>query len=162
MNREHLVLFMALIAALLVAGCADQLPEQVSSVMGTDGNGETNTGGDNTQTNTNEEKDSGNDGKNVVRYTSNGFEPSTIHISQGESVTWINEGNKEMWVASDIHPAHRAYDGTSIREHCNNGQSDTFDQCSTGDRYTFTFDKPGSWAYHNHEFSGHQGKVVVE
>jgi plastocyanin len=160
MKREHFVLLAALAATLLVAGCTEQMPDQFDSA--TSGNDDTTTDGANTPTGESEGTDSGDDGQNTVRYTSNGFEPSTIRINQGESVTWINDGGPAMWVASDIHPSHRSYDGTSVREHCSNGQSDTFDQCSTGRRYTFTFDRAGTWGYHNHQNAGHSGTVVVQ
>lgn len=99
---------------------------------------------------------------NVVRYTDSGFEPSEITVEQGEDVTWIDESNNPMWVASDQHPSHTQYDGTSLNQHCEDGESDTFDQCSEGEEYEYRFEKAGTWEYHNHEFAAHGGTVVVE
>ncbi|MFB6209649.1 MAG: cell wall-binding repeat-containing protein [Candidatus Nanohaloarchaea archaeon] len=107
-----------------------------------------------------EESSSGED--NVVRYTDSGFMPRQITIEQGETVKWIDESSRSMWVGSDMHPTHRKYDGTSLREHCEGGESDTFDQCSVGDEYEFEFEKTGEFGYHNHRFDSHSGTVIVE
>lgn len=96
---------------------------------------------------------------NTVFYTDSGFRPATVEIQQGETVTWLDRSSKNMWVATDRHPTHRQYDGTSTRQHCPDGN--TFDQCDTGARYSFTFDKTGEWSYHNHVNAGDTGKVVV-
>lgn len=99
-------------------------------------------------------------GDNVVQYSSSGFSPETMRIERGETVTWQSSGSS-MWVAVDQHPTHAQYDGTSLQEHCNNG-GDVFDQCGTGNTYSFTFEKTGEWNYHNHRQAGHTGTVIVE
>lgn len=142
MRKALLVALLATVV--LVAGCTSQ---------DSTNNNEPTDGGENT--------DSPSDGENVVRYTSSGFSPDTIRISQGESVTWVNDGGPGMWVASDVHPTHTEYDGTSTQEHCPN-DGDVFDQCDTGSEYTFTFDKTGEWTYHNHARAAHTGTVIVE
>lgn len=104
------------------------------------------------------------DSSNIVYLTGSGFTPSTITVQQGETVTWINNASQSMWVASDRHPTHTSYAGSTLREHCQSGDQNTaaFDQCSTGDRFSFTFEKTGEWSYHNHENPGQTGTVVVE
>lgn len=97
-----------------------------------------------------------------VYYTADGFEPESITIEQGDTVTWVNNVSSEMWVGSDNHPSHTQYDGTSVVRHCSGGESDTFDQCSTGEEYSFTFTKTGEWGYHNHRSPFDTGTVVVE
>lgn len=98
-----------------------------------------------------------------VEYTSSGFDPAIVRVQQGGTVTWVdNNSNTGMWVGSNRHPTHTQYDGTSTSQHCSGGSSNTFDQCSTGDRYSFTFDKTGEWNYHNHRQASHGGTVVVE
>lgn len=69
-----------------------------------------------------------------------------------------------MWVASDPHPAHDNYDGTSGSQHCAAGYTGAapFDQCSAGDSFTFTFDKAGKWGYHNHAAHQDQATVIVK
>jgi len=70
-----------------------------------------------------------------------------------------------MWVASDPHPAHTGYDGTSLAQHCATGSTPSFDECSSvakGSSYSFTFNKSGSWGYHNHANHSYAGTVVVK
>lgn len=103
-------------------------------------------------------------GENIIYYTSSGFQPSDLTIEEDETVTWINNGSEPMWIASDRHPAHTSYAGSTLREHCKNGDqnSQAFDQCSTGERFSFTFKKTGEWSYHNHERAAHSGTITVE
>jgi plastocyanin len=116
----------------------------------------------NAPTTDNEPANTSDDGENVVRYSSSGFEPSTIRIEHGESVTWVRDGGPAMWVGSDQHPDHTNYDDTRLQEHCSNGNANPFDQCATGDEFTFTFEQTGEWDYHNHERPFHGGTVIVE
>lgn len=95
---------------------------------------------------------------NTVFYTDSGFQPEKLVIERGETVTWFDRSPNPMWVASDFHPSHTRYDGTSLGQHC---PGSSFDQCSTGKRFSFTFEKKGSWGYHNHELAGHTGTIVV-
>ena len=66
-----------------------------------------------------------------------------------------------MWVASAQHPTHTAYAGTSLSQHCDDATDTSFDQCKSGSSYSFTFNKAGTWAYHNHSNSSHFGRVLV-
>lgn len=100
-------------------------------------------------------------GENTVVYNSTGFYPRTITVGINETVTWHSAG-PSMWVASDQHPSHTEYSGTSLNEHCTGGSSETFDACSDMDEYSFTFEKGGEWTYHNHLLSSHTGVVIVE
>jgi len=104
-----------------------------------------------------------NQSNNTVVLTESGFEPADITVEQGETVTWVNEGSTPMWVGSDRHPTHTDYAGSSLRDHCQNGDqtSAAFDQCSTGDEFSFTFEKTGEWSYHNHERAPQGGTVTV-
>lgn len=106
--------------------------------------------------------DSGANEENVVIYTANGYEPSTLTIKAGETVTFKNESGQSMWTASNVHPSHTLYDGQNLDAHCPDTAGTAFDQCATGDEYSFTFTKAGSWGYHNHISSNHMGTIVVE
>ena len=98
----------------------------------------------------------------TIRYNGSGFSPSSITIAKGDIVTFVNESNKNMWVASAIHPSHKVYDGTTLNEHCSGGASNpAFDQCGMGNSYSFIFDKTGNWKYHNHVRAGDIGAIVV-
>jgi plastocyanin len=99
----------------------------------------------------------------TVTYDGSSFSPASVTIAQGGSVTFTSAGGG-MWVASNPHPVHTGYDGTSMQQHCAAGYTGAapFDQCSGGTSYTFTFSKVGSWGYHNHLNPGAGGTVIVQ
>jgi plastocyanin len=102
--------------------------------------------------------------ENRVVYTGSGFEPADLTVEVGETVTWVDQsGSGNMWIGSDRHPTHTQYAGSTLREHCSNGDqtSAAFDQCSTGERFSFTFEKTGEWGYHNHEQASQGGTITV-
>lgn len=90
------------------------------------------------------------EGANAVSYTANGFEPNSITIKAGQSVTWTNKDSDEVWVASNPHPTHTDYPGF-----------DELKSMATGQTYSFTFTKVGQWGYHNHLNPGQHGTVIV-
>jgi plastocyanin len=96
-----------------------------------------------------------------VAYTADGFTPNTVTIKVGGTVTWTNQSGGQMWVASGVHPTHASYDGTTLQQHCAAGASSSFDQCAAGNSYSFTFNKVGTWQYHNHLNASQTGTVVV-
>ena len=100
----------------------------------------------------------------TVKLTSSGFSPGTMTIAKGGTVPWVNESGSPMWVASAMHPAHVLYDNTSKDEHCASGYTGPtpFDQCSSSVNYSFTFNKVGTWKYHNHVNSSQFGTVIVQ
>ncbi len=94
---------------------------------------------------------SGGTGMVTVRYTDTGFEPAHLTVPMGTMVEFINQSNKEMWVASNTHPAHEILA--------------TFDQFEgTGEEtsYMYVFDKKGSWPYHDHINPALEGVITVE
>jgi plastocyanin len=100
----------------------------------------------------------------TVMYTDQGFSPASITIEQGQTVTWINRSSKDMWVASAMHPTHMVYDGTTLKEHCATNAETSFDAChvfSPAAPYSFTFDKVGTWKYHDHIDASKFGTVIV-
>ncbi len=96
-----------------------------------------------------------------VSYSGSSFSPKTVTIKKGGTVTWTNDSTGKMWVASAQHPSHTAYAGTSRAEHCPDASKTAFDQCQGGDAYSFTFDKVGTWNYHDHINASALGTVVV-
>ncbi|MEK7601995.1 MAG: plastocyanin/azurin family copper-binding protein [Patescibacteria group bacterium] len=97
----------------------------------------------------------------TVTYDGTNFSPTSVSIKVGDTVTFVNSSNQPMWVASDVHPAHTGYSGTSKSQHCPDTTGTAFDQCSVGSSYTFTFGKTGSWKYHNHASASAVGTVSV-
>jgi len=123
-------------------------------------NTETGTG------NASENEEDGGPAFTVVTLTDSGFSPASVSIARGETVRFINESSRGMWVATDEHPTHTEYDGTSTREHCANdvNTGTSFDQCASvekGDYWDYTFTKSGTFSFHNHVGASNTGTVVV-
>ncbi len=98
----------------------------------------------------------------AVLYTDAGFVPATITVKKGTIVTFINQtANEDMWIGSDEHPTHSQYDGTNKDDHCPDTTGTVFDQCQEGERFSFTFQKVGTWHYHNHRDDDIRGTVIV-
>ena len=93
-----------------------------------------------------------------------GFEPRELVIEQGTTVIFENVGNEPHWPASNIHPTHRMYPNSGS-EYCGTDESAAnFDACKgllPGEIYSFTFDHPGLWRFHDHLNPGLSGKVKV-
>lgn len=103
----------------------------------------------------------------TVTYTDAGFSPATVTVAKGGSITFINQSSHRMWVASDPHPTHEGYDGTTRSQHCPASYTGAkpFDECSAaqaGGSFTFTFNQSGSWGYHNHAVDEDKGTIIVQ
>ncbi len=101
----------------------------------------------------------------TVTYTSTGFSPKTVTVNKGDTVTFVaGPGSDEMWIASNPHPTHQGYDGTTKSQHCAAGYTGPapLDQCSAGASFSFVFDKVGTWGYHNHGNASDGGTVIVQ
>lgn len=99
-----------------------------------------------------------------VTYSASGFSPKAVTVKKGEAVMWTNISPEGMWVAVDEHPAHAGYDGTDLKAHCATGAAASFDQCvasAAGSQWSFTFNKVGTWNYHNHANDKFVGTVTV-
>ncbi|HEY4517549.1 MAG TPA: hypothetical protein VJI74_01525 [Candidatus Paceibacterota bacterium] len=83
----------------------------------------------------------------IVRYTTTGFKPETILITQGSVVQFTNETNQAMWIAAD---PREAYHGFSQSKSVGKGGS-----------FTFGFTRAGSWTYNNINNPSDKGTVLV-
>lgn len=97
----------------------------------------------------------------TVTYNGSSYSPASVTIKRGGTVTWKNTSSGSMWVASDSHPSHTIYDGTNRQQHCASPSANTFDQCTGGGDYSFTFAKAGKWGYHDHINASVFGSVTV-
>lgn len=98
----------------------------------------------------------------TVTFDGSSFSPASVTIAQGGTVTWTStDGN--LWVASDPHPIHNGYDGTTLQQHCAAGYTGAapFDECTGGTSWSFTFDKVGTWGYHDHLDASIKASVTV-
>lgn len=85
----------------------------------------------------------------IVR-TSDGFEPETIHIDVGDTVTFVNDSSDYMWPAANSHPTH----STLLA-------FDPQDPIAAGDSWSFTFESAGRWGFHDHLEPGLKGMIVA-
>jgi|SRR3989338_2578685 len=100
----------------------------------------------------------------TVTYTDQGFSPKDVTVSVGTTVTFVNQSSKDVWVASAKHPDHTVYSGTSLDQHCPDTTNSAFDACrasTSGGSYSFTFNKEGTWKYHDHIGVKQFGTVIV-
>lgn len=96
--------------------------------------------------------------ENIITYTDVGYSPNILNIKSGTTVIFKNNSSKAMWTASGVHPTHRLYPTTG------GCIGSTFDACKgiqPGDSWSFTFDIPGTWKYHNHVNPSDTGSVIV-
>lgn len=103
--------------------------------------------------------------ENRVEMVSAGFNPKTISISRGETVTFINKDSTAHWPASNLHPTHTTYPGSSIQKCGTADEAATFDACKSlaeGEQYSFTFTRVGTWPYHDHLNPSKSGVIVVK
>ncbi|HLC71049.1 MAG TPA: plastocyanin/azurin family copper-binding protein [Candidatus Nanoarchaeia archaeon] len=103
--------------------------------------------------------------ENVVEITSSGFSPKTVIINAGETITFINKDDVKHWPASNVHPTHTTYPGSSIQKCGSADESSIFDACAgleTGEEFSFTFDRKGNWPYHDHLSPSTNGVVTVK
>ncbi len=87
----------------------------------------------------------------TVRYTNTGFQPAKLTVPVGTMVEFINQSDEEMWVASNVHPEHTIL-----------STFDQFQGVGKSQSYMYTFDKKGSWPYHDHINPALEGIITVE
>ena len=101
----------------------------------------------------------------VIRYQEGEYVPDSVHVMVGQEVTWVNEdADRAFWPASNIHPTHAAYPGSDIKKCGTIEQENVFDACEElpyGEKYSFVFDRPGRWRYHDHINPQATGVVLV-
>lgn len=97
----------------------------------------------------------------VVAYTDSGFEPRSVTIQEGQTVRFVNQSSRGMWIGSDSHPTHTLYPVTSESD-CLGSSFDTCESLQNGESWEFTFGEVGSWGYHNHVQASHRGTVIVQ
>lgn len=86
-----------------------------------------------------------------VTYTNDGFSPAELVVKPGTTITFINQSDSPLWVASAPHPTHTLYPEFDAKASVQKGGS-----------YSFTFIKTGEHPYHNHMLLGKYGKVIVQ
>lgn len=85
----------------------------------------------------------------IVNITSKGFEPKTLTIGVGATVTWINKSGSAVNINSDPHPVHTAYPPLNLGI------------VEDGKSVSLVFDKLGTYGYHNHLQPSQRGTIIV-
>lgn len=86
----------------------------------------------------------------TVTLTQSGFDQQTLKVKVGTKVTWINKSGETATVNSDPHPTHTLWPFLNLGN---------FDD---GMSVSVTFDKAGTYTYHNHLNPNETGTVIVE
>lgn len=87
----------------------------------------------------------------VIEYNDTGFSPQNVTIKSGEVVEFKNVSSGGMWIASAPHPLHTDYPEFDAKKEYKKGES-----------YFFTFEKTGTWKFHNHLDPTRFGSVTVQ
>lgn len=86
----------------------------------------------------------------TIIYSGSGFSPKTLNIKSGTQVTFVNESEQSMWVASSPFPSHSNYPSF------NEGRA-----VGKGGMYTFIFTQTGAFNYQNDKNPTFTGTIIV-
>lgn len=86
----------------------------------------------------------------VVTLTDRGFYPNKVIVNTGDKVVFRNSLNREYWPASNAHPSHGMYPDFDPKK-----------PVAPKDSWSFVFDRPGVWDFHDHLDDLNRGTVVV-
>jgi plastocyanin len=87
----------------------------------------------------------------TISMTDTGFSPATVTVKLGTTVRFVNNGQAPHWPASDPHPIHNGLPGFDAKH-----------GLQTGEEYSFTFTKVGTWGFHDHLNISSRGAVIVQ
>ncbi len=88
--------------------------------------------------------------EHVIRATSAGFTPNMITIRNGDTLRFVNDTDEPFWPASNLHPTHTLYESFDAKR-----------PLYPEEEWSFVFDKPGRWSYHDHLNPQKTGLVLV-
>lgn len=86
----------------------------------------------------------------TITLKDDGFHPRVLTVRAGETVTFKNERGKYFWPASDFHPTHTIFPAF-----------DSKGPLAPDDTWSFTFEKPGIYKYHDHLAAYYFGIIRV-
>lgn len=86
----------------------------------------------------------------TVTFTDKGFSPASLTVKKGQTVKFVNNSSGKMWVAANPFPTSKEYPAFNEKSGVESGSS-----------WSFTFDKTGTWFYHNHYNPTQGAKIVV-
>lgn len=86
----------------------------------------------------------------LVFYLDGEFRPFHVQVPVGGVVTFVNVSSESFWPASDLHPSHELY-----------AEFDPLQPVAGGQSWSFQFQQPGVWTYHDHLRPISRGTVQV-
>ncbi|MDP3734260.1 MAG: hypothetical protein Q8R37_03445 [Nanoarchaeota archaeon] len=101
----------------------------------------------------------------TVEIKNDGFQPQSVTITVGDTVSFVNKNTVSHWPASAVHPTHTAYPGSDITKCSTSEKEMIFDACAplkAEDSWSFIFTEKGSWKYHDHLNPRFTGTIIVE
>src|SRR5262245_40344887 len=90
------------------------------------------------------------EGITVIHMDDNGFSPDTVTIDKGDTIEFENVGAQIHWPASNVHPTHDIYPAFDPKKPVQPGES-----------WSFTFDRVGTWKFHDHIYPQFGGSITV-
>lgn len=85
-----------------------------------------------------------------VVLSDNGYEPQEFIITKGTEVVFTTSRDKPHWPASNIHPTHEQYPAFDPER-----------PVPAGESWSFVFEEPGLWHFHDHIRSYYTGTIHV-
>lgn len=113
-----------------------------------------NTNSNPTNTNANTSQNTNATTTKFVAITRTGFDPQTVTVALGGTVTWANNDSSQHYVAPNNHPTHVLYAGIWD----DNGTGNI----GPGQTYSQTFSVAGTYHYHDHTNPSTTGTVIVQ
>ena len=86
----------------------------------------------------------------TITLTEKGFEPREVTLLKGGTVTFRTTTGQQYWPASNLHPEHTIYP-----------EFDSKLPIAPDKEWSFTFDRVGSWGFHDHMRSYFAGIIHV-
>ena len=94
-----------------------------------------------------------------VVLSDSGFAPRQVTIPEGAKVTWVIDGKSAHWPASNNHPTHTIYPESGG---CIGSKLDACKAMKKGEKFSFVFEKTGTWGMHDHLYPQFTMIVNVE
>lgn len=86
----------------------------------------------------------------TITLTSNGYSPASLTVKVSTKVIFVNKSGKTATIDSDPHPVHTSFPALNLGAF------------KDGETLIFTFDKAGTYGYHNHLNATQKGTIVVQ
>lgn len=87
----------------------------------------------------------------TVEITATSFNPKTLEIKKGDTVTFVNKDTAKHWPASDLHPSHKLCPGF-----------DALHGLTQGEIYSYTFNEAKTCIMHDHMHPSLTGAIIIQ